>query len=460
MRRSAFVSLALVSALWMTGCAQAGFVQPAAGALGELEALGRAAIGGQAYAKFKIAPDLPKADGQRAAVKLTYLMNDDTKHQSPQSLGMLRMMDDLPQKNVHNVVFRDGGEMGDSKIYYMAQADKALNTVRNPQSPLAPGVGEVQSNNPKVFSQVLGYALDNYPGRRKYLQIYTHGGGVFGIGTDETQTDLAGKPLPKEQQVGIMRMPDFAEALRQGLKGRQLDMIYFRACLMGNVEALYELRGTTKYALASEDVSYSVDNSNLTMTKQFDDLAAKDEEPAAIAKAMAIQANAKNPERKDGSFSGYTTMAAIDMTKLDELKTAINVLARALTAAMKTESQAIVAAYDAVPTVQGKDKAEAFSDHMRDLWAFTAQLDQRVKDKAVQSAVAQVRSAQRAAMLHAKDTFGSAANGLSIFMPARAELGAKGQMTKFLAGRYQETKFAKDSAWDEFLEVVPGGGAN
>ncbi|MOA55267.1 hypothetical protein D3C78_1790260 [compost metagenome] len=63
-------------------------------------------------------------------------------------------------------------------------------------------------------------------------------------------------------------------------------------------------------------------------------------------------------------------------------------------------------------------------------------------------------------MLHAKDTFGSAANGLSIFMPTRDQLGAKGQMSKFLAGAYQSTRFAKDSAWDEFIEVVPGGGAN
>jgi hypothetical protein len=460
MRRHSAISLVLVAAVWVTGCAQAGFVQPTHLA-GEFEALGRAALGGKAYANFKIAPELPKADGQRAAVKLTYLMNDDTKHQSPQSLGMLKMMDDMPQKNVHNVVFRDGGEKGDSKIYYMQQGDKGLDAVRNPQSPLAPGVTEVQSNNPKVLSQVLGYALDNYPGRRKYLQIYTHGGGVFGIGTDETQTDLSGKELPKEQQLGILRMPEFAEALRQGLKGRQLDMIYFRACLMGNVEALYELRGTTKYALASEDVSYSVDNSNLTMTKQFDDLAAKDAEPAAIAKAMAIQGGAKHPQKKDGSFSGYTTMAAIDISKLDELKTSLNVLARALTAAMKTDQQkAILAAYDAVPTVQGKAKAEGFSDHMRDLWAFTAELDKRVTDKGVQSAVDQVRNAQRAAMLHAKDSFGSAANGLSIFLPDRSELGAAGQMKKYLGAGYQNTKFAKESAWDEFIEVVPGGGAN
>jgi hypothetical protein len=325
---------------------------------------------------------------------------------------------------------------------------------------LAPGVTEVQSNNPRVFSQIVEYAFDTYPGRKKYLQIYTHGGGAFGIGCDEKQTDAKGKLLPDEQKISVMRIPAFAEALRQGLKGRSLDLIYFRACLMGNVEALYELRGITKYALASEDVSYSVDNSNLTMTKQFDDLAAKDEEPAAIAKAMAIQAGAKHPQKKDGSFSGYTTFAAVDISKMDELKSAINVLARSLVADMKTESTAIVAAYDAVPTIQGKAKAENTFDHMRDLWAFTAELDKRVKDMGVQSAVDGVRAAQKAAMLHEKDSFGSAANGMSILLPMRSELGEKGQFTKYLSGAYQQTRFAKDSAWDDFLKVIPGGGAN
>jgi hypothetical protein len=444
----------------MTGCAQASFTQAPVGASDDFEVMGRSVLGGKAYANFKIAPQLPKGEGQRAAVKLTYLMNDDTAHQSPQSLGMLQMMDDMPQKNVHNIVFRDGGEMGDSKIYYMEQADRTLSTVRNPQSQLAPGVGEVQSNNPRVFSQIVEYAFDHYPGRKKYLQIYTHGGGVFGIGCDEKQTDPAGKLLPQEEQLPVMRIPAFSEALRQGLKGRQLDLIYFRACLMGNVESLYELRGIVKYALASEDVSYSVDNTNLTMTKQFDDLANQDQEPAAIAKAMAIQAGSKHPQKKDGSFSGYTTFAAVDIAKMDELKSAINVLARALVADMKTESKAIVAAYDAVPTIEGKSKPESFADAMRDFWAFTAELDKRVTDKGVKSAIADARAAQRAAMLHEKDSFGSAANGLSILMPFRADLGKDGKMTKFITGAYQQTRFAKDSAWDDFLQVVPGGGAN
>jgi hypothetical protein len=418
------------------------------------DALGRKALGGDAYAGFKIAPELPKAEGERKAVKLTYLMTDDTAHQSPQSLGMLKMLDDVPQAKVHNVVFRDGAEQGDSKLYYMQAGDQNQGTVRNPQSPLMPGVGEVASNNAKVFSQVLGWTLDRYPGQKKYLQIYTHGGGVFGIGTDSNQTDLAGKPLPEAQQSPIIRLPELGEALRQGLKGRQLDVIYFRACLMSNVEALYELRGTTKYAVASEDVSSSVDNSNLTMTKLFDDLAAADTAPAEVARRLAIQGLGKHGNA-NGEYSGYATIAAIDIAKMDELKTAVNGLAKALLAAYPAQQAAIGKAYDAVPNFGEHEKCQ------RDLWAFTAALDKGVADAGVKTAVASVRSAQRAAMLHAKDSYGSAANGLSILMPPRnlAEKEAAG-MKKFIQGRYQDTRFAKDTAWDDFLDIVAAGGGN
>jgi hypothetical protein len=446
--------LAAVSLTVLAGCALPTAMPLAANlAMNDpISALARPAIGGAVYNAFRIQPQLPEGTNSRAAVKLTYLMNDDSAHQSPWSQKMLQMMDDQPQSQVHNVVFRDGGEMGDSRLYYMQQADTNPTTIRNPQSTLAPGVSEVQSNNPKVLSQILGWTLDHYQGKRKYLQIYTHGAGCIGLGTDEKQTDPSGKLLPKDQQLSVIPMPAFTEALRQALKGRQLDAIYFRACLMGNLEAMYELRGTTRYAIASEDVSYSVENSNITMTKLFDDLAARGTEPGELARQLSIAANAKSVKTKDGEHSGYTAMAAIDIGRLDELKSAINSLVVALKAAMPKQRDAITAAYDAVPAYNGKEIPEQYYEQSRDLWAFTAQLQQKVQDPAVQRAVDQVRQAQRQAMLHERDSFGSAANGLTIFMPARNSDPQTWQGIR--KNRYGALRFTADSGWDEFIDQM------
>jgi hypothetical protein len=273
---------------------------------------------------------------------------------------------------------------------------------------------------------------------------------VFGIGTDSNQTDPGGRPLHEEKQQPDMTIPDFAEALRQGLKGRTLDAIYFRACLMGNIEALYELRGLTRYAIASEDASRSVDNSNLTMTRLFDDLAAKNTPPAEVARQMAIAGRGKRGMMSNSDPGGYRTIAAIEIDRLDELKGAINSLAKALLGADASHETAIRTAYSAaaVPPFSG------YADDQRDLWAFTAALQKHVQDPAVLRAVDVVRMAQRAVMLHEKDAHGSLANGLSILMPKTNKEEERVGFLNFIRKSYQKTRFAKDCAWDKFLEKM------
>ena len=414
-----------------------------------IEAQSRKDIGGEVYENFKISPNIPKSKVEKAATKLTYLMNDDQAHQSPWSGKMLLMMDDMPQKNVHNVVFRDGGALDDSALFYL-QGDTDPTKIGADKSYLAEGVKEVQSNNPRLFSRIIEWAFDNYPAKKRYLQIYTHGGGAFGIGTDSHQTDLKGNILEANQQVSLITPQKFSEALKQGLKGRKLDVLYFRACLMGNVEALYDLRGVVDYAIASEDVSYSKENSNIVMTQLFEDLTSKNTEPRDIAYKMAVQGNGKS-----GASNGYTTIAAFDLSKVDELKTAINKLALALKGAMPNESKEILTAYDKVPTIQGAETSEKSTENMRDLWRFTGELQKNVKSKNVQEVVSLLRKAQNDLMMHSKDSLGDSANGLSIFMPFRTNLAPDSYMSKFLSGNYKSRKFAVDSAWDEFLLSLP-----
>ncbi|MFN8671888.1 MAG: clostripain-related cysteine peptidase [Candidatus Sericytochromatia bacterium] len=414
-----------------------------------IEALDYKQIGGKSYNDFKISPKLPKVKEERKATKVTYLMTDDEAHQSPWSGKMVLFMDDLPQKNVHNVVFRDGGKEDDSLIYYL-QGGKDAEKIESPYSLLQDNIKEVQSNNPKVFSEILEWSFDNYPAKKRYLQIYTHGGGVLGIGMDAHQTNTKGEKLGNDEQISMITPQNFAEALRQALKGRKLELIYFRACLMSNVEALYELRDIVKYTLASEDVSYSKENSNITMTKLLDDLVAKDLDAKDIAYQMAVQGLGKS-----GSKNGYTTFAAIDISKMDELKSAINSLSLALISGLKTEKEAILSAYDAVPTVQGESEATKSSQHMRDIWRFTGELDKKVTSKSIKDAIQLVRKAQKSVMIHERDSFGDSANGLSIFMPFRQNLKAEQGMYKFLNNGYLNRRFAKDSAWTKFLQSLP-----
>lgn len=411
------------------------------------DALARKALGGSAYANFFIDPKLPKARDERNAVKLTYLMTDDLEHQSDWSWQMLSVLDNLPVRSVHNVVFRDGDQVGDSRLYYLQGDDAPF--VKAAQSMLADKVAEVQSDNPRIFSQILAWTFNRFRGHRSFLHIYSHGCGVFGLGTDSHQTDPKGNLLRGEDKLDSMPLADFGEALRQGLKGQKLDLLYFRACLMGNLEVLYELRDTAKYVVASEDLSQSVANSNFTMTRALDEMAASGMEPGEIARQLSIMAHAKDPDQPTG-FSGYKTIAALEMSKINDMKVALNSLAIALM--YSKEKDAILEAYDSVPTVRVTEEPTENYDQLRDLWNFTTQLVHLVPDKAVQTAVTRLRNAQRAAMIYERDAHGNAANGISILMPFRDQLA---KYRPFIQGPYQETRFAQDSAWDDFLLTLP-----
>ncbi|PIQ27887.1 hypothetical protein COW36_08725 [bacterium (Candidatus Blackallbacteria) CG17_big_fil_post_rev_8_21_14_2_50_48_46] len=437
------ISCSLISTLLITGCANSPLSATNLKPLPAVfQAQSQSISQAGAYQNFKLQPLLPVGKEPRRAVKLTYMMADDEGHQSPWSQQMLEMMDDLPQNQVYNLVFRDGNQMGDSRLYYLQAADNAPKTVRAPQSVLAPGVGEVQSNNPAVFSEVLKWSLDHYPAQYKYLQIYTHGAGLMGIGTDKVQTTPQGQLLPASQQQKTLSPPQLNQAMRQALRGRKLDLVYFRACLMGNLEALYELEGTVNYALASEDVSYSVENSNLTMTRSFDEMAGQGIAPREIARQLSIQALAKN----GGKAMGYTTLAAFDLNQMRELKTAVNQLALTLIAKMPALGSQIRAAYLSVPGF--KENNEGY--YLRDFYAFGSALLEQVNDAQIEAAVLNARRAQEKVTLHARDSFGAKANGLSILMPPGQTLTDE-KYRSYLGKNYQGLRFGRESAWDEFL---------
>ncbi len=89
------------------------------------------------------------------------------------------------------------------------------------------------------------------------------------------------------------------------------------------------------------------------------------------------------------------------------------------------------------------------------------ELAAKVRTADVQQAIRTVRAAQKQAALSEYDLYGSEAAGLSIFMPPRPG-SAGGPNTEKLwrpiwETRYRQTRFAKDTGWDEFLatQLVP-----
>jgi hypothetical protein len=211
---------------------------------------------------------------------------------------------------------------------------------------------------------------------------------------------------------------------------------------MANIEAAYELRDLASVLFASEDTIGVGDQGTLRSAMALNAaLQGEQLDARVIARQAVIQVK---PTRKD---YGFATASAIDLDRIADVKSALNVLARDLIAALPMHRDEIGYAYQYTPRLDG---FETFGQ--RDLWTF-CKLLQRVGDAAVRRDALAVTATLRLAILHAGDQEGSCANGLSVYMPYRPA-----DLAEAKAAGYGRSRFAADTLWDEFLSrLLPQG---
>lgn len=379
----------------------------------------------------KLSPTLPGTGLKRSATFFSYIAMDD--HLSSFAENYLRAMQSTAGTKVHDVAFADFQGADNSYLFYLQPQAGGLLT--SPKSYLTPTTKEVTANDPVHLAATVNWAYSNYPGDFKAFEVFAHGGGSVGFGTDENQ-------LPGDQKF-IMSIGDVGKALRSGLKGRKLNLVNMLSCLMGNVEYAYEIHDVAEVLIASEDSVMATPGTTEAFTAELNRrLGQGTPDARALGRDMAIFGEAKNEN------SGYFTISAIDLTRMDDVRRQTNVLTKALLGSMPKHGPEILAAYDAVPRlIHG-----GWLGFNRDLWNFCNQL-QAVKDPSVRAAALDLKHALKAAILHTRDKEGAAANGLSICMPARGEEMTKMWDQPFFKARLT-CRWAKDTGWNDFLTAV------
>lgn len=378
--------------------------------------------------------ELPAAKGERPVTMFSYIAMDDKLSQA--GLMMIDAIEQSVTDRGYYVAFADLEGPDSSFLAYMTNDGKPQQ-LGSALSYLDSKTKEVNSNDPAVLSQTLNFAFSKYPGKVKVMDILAHGGGYFGIGTDDHK--------PNANSKEIMSVAEFGQALRTGLKGRQLDVMNFLSCLMGNVESIYELRDVAKVILASEDSVMATQNTVVDFTRELARISAMPIAPQEIGARMVAFGNARNPQ------SGYSTLAALDMRYIDEFKRSMNVLTNNLLAALPAHKAQIMAAYDAVPELINSP-----GTGQRDLITFLNNLRNVPNASIQQSALAVKQVLKTRLIIAAKDKEGPNANGLSIFMPP-SKVGPN-QMPPdfgFIANTgYLNTRFAKETNWNRFIQTL------
>lgn len=190
--------------------------------------------------------------------------------------------------------------------------------------------------------------------------------------------------------------------------GKKPDLIVMESCLMGNVEAMSELRNSAKVAVVSEEV---LSATALPLDDMMADAAKKGGTPQEIGRRMIDIAS---------KSEGIGTLAAIDLTEMDGVNNALAKLGNHLLGEIgkgnKPEIQA--AAKEAMKFPQGKLMfLERAIINFSDLGGFADALSKKnLSDETKASAVELKKAMEKAVIAKTTSHEYSATSGLSFQM--------------------------------------------
>lgn len=206
-------------------------------------------------------------------------------------------------------------------------------------SDLKQASGEINSGLPSTTTAFMDWVYNNYDGKRVMYSVFNHGGGfddqneqaTYGIGFDDSNDDaLSHKELAQ------------TSAYLKTKAGKNIDLFYPYACLMGGMELAWELRNNADYLMISEEVfpadewSYEA-LETITTNPEISSL--------DLGKAFCDSAYDffSNPSM-DRNF----TLAVVDLSELQPLYNALNNLGSTLDTFVGTNQDRAAALNDAV----------------------------------------------------------------------------------------------------------------
>jgi hypothetical protein len=349
-------------------------------------------------------------------------------------------------------------------------------------------IGEANMGDGAVLSDFVKWGKERFPAKRYMLIIWDHGQGwrLFTANLIERQRNIIrSRALPVQDSVASLRAAsvllrssngvasaqgqtaafrsapgapfrsasndetnqdvlynrEISDALKAVFDAQKLEILGFDACLMSMIETAYAFRNVAHFLVASEELEPG-------LGWRYDDWLAKlIDNPTQDARALAkmtvetYQATYTNPRNNDPA----TTLAAIDLSNLNDLGSAVSSLSSLLIARMDTELRAIIEARAAISTY-----APGYAFYHVDLAQFLKELASRTKDPDIQSHARTVTSLISASVianyagLERLGTYGS--NGIAVYFPR--------SKSEYVGDPFSEGGYEKDNHYYpvEFVE--------
>ena len=208
-----------------------------------------------------------------------------------------------------------------------------------------PPNSELDTGQPSSIRNFIEWSKRTYPGfTHTFLSIVDHGGGWapdFGGGIQPRVKETIqaggwrGMSLDMTANSSLSTRAT-GQALANVLDGgRDLDVVFFDACLMGMIESAYEIRDTANYFVAGENLFFAVLPYERYLSKE---VLRPDTNPRTFASALVAEYKSSDNAITDTETNPFT-IAAFDLQQLrnttpNNLAVRINTLADRMLAAL------------------------------------------------------------------------------------------------------------------------------
>jgi hypothetical protein len=314
-----------------------------------------------------------------------------------------------PAERLLGVIWNHGSGIDETDIYARAGA-RGMSVVRG----VAAGPGDVQRN-------LVRRALSSRHRRALFATTVSEATQDRAIAYDDTSRDFL-------DNIELKKV--LAEVKKQ--TGRVLDVLGFDACLMNMIEVAYQLKGTARVVVGSEELE---PGDGWPYDRVLGSLAANPDMSDADLSTQIVD------QYIDSYRAGSITQSALNLSRLDEVAREVNALAAALIKAIRSAAE-----YTAVTKSLNATQRFDTADFV-DLGHFCKELGKRSKAAAVKKTTKAVLDALtgRDGFVLAERHKGSDvsdATGAAIYFP-------RGPVSKV----YGRLDFAKGTGWRRFLDA-------
>jgi hypothetical protein len=285
-------------------------------------------------------------------------------------------------------------------------------------------LGEVNMGDPQTLKDFVNWTMNNYPANRYFLVLWDHGAGFMGFCFDVTSGGDA------------LTLPELSQAL-SGLPSI-IDVVLIDACSASMAEVAFQIKDYANIVIGPEDLGYEP-------APYRDYLSSLTGNSTVSPNAFAVEV-VTDYVRWCYSITNIqnATMSATDLTRTSSLVEAIDDYALRLKKIETPYHEQINLAKSLTAGCQGPYTGQ--SGYFIDLYDFVHLTSQYISDQELRDAASQLIAAIENTTIISLNKASPNFHGLSIFFPD------ENQEYKSYEDAYENTEFAADTLWNEFIK--------